>query len=156
MAAVAHATNFGGAQGYSYADNANHTFYYITGNSAAINATEWGRINSLNPTDMTSTVQCCSYNADTDLLVKSAVQGLTGVVAGTICLTSGVGPGDICNQFQLMWNLSYTPRNTVGCHEIGHSVALAHSGEGGSCMQGSAPNGTNWTAHDKAHVNGRY
>jgi hypothetical protein len=149
------AANFGGPIGASYADNANHTFYYLTTVTSFRNATEWGRINSLNPTDMTSTVQTSS-NPDTDVLVRAINQGVDGPAASTGCITPGVGPGEICNQFRITWNAFYAARNAVGCHEIGHSVALGHSGEAASCMRSPPPSTSNWTAHDKAHVNGRY
>lgn len=154
--APAHAANFGGAAGFAYADNANHTFYYITTGSYK-SATEWGRINSLNPTDMTSTVQTSS-NVDTDVLVRAVASGTAGPAASTSCITPGVIAGELCNQFRITWNSSYAARNAVGCHEIGHTVALAHSTDAASCMRGgTAPaTGSNWTAHDRAHVNGRY
>jgi predicted Zn-dependent protease len=53
------------------------------------------------------------------------------------------------------YNLDKLPDDLdhVACHEMGHTVALRHGSTDDGCM---AKNWRHWSAHSRAHVDGRY
>lgn len=129
---------------------------------------EHARVNSLdNGTDM-STVRQGSSDSDTD--VKAYDMDYTGgnwdrtVALYTCTSTANTDPGT-CQQgkvqFDLSWLNSYqqAQRESVACHETGHSVGLDHhSSDKSSCLhwQTDVDVSNGFNQHDKDHINGRW
>ena len=73
------------------------------------------------------------------------------------------GSGDNCDRFHVRYdtsNLSTYSNDYLyraGCHEFGHTVGLQHREVSGSCMRQNIANAaTQYSTHDKNHINGRY
>jgi len=139
-----------------YADNSNETFYYSGLTVGDLNGTELGRAR-LEATDMTTQVQTSS-NGDTDVIVTDDYYGTGQWAAWWYCSATVSGDSSKCNQGHIVLNLSWGTANTaLTCQEIGHGVGLDHSTSTGSCMyQDNTVAGSDYDAHDKGHINGRY
>lgn len=161
---VAQGSNFPGR----YADNSNHTYYL----SPVTNATEKLHLrNAMNwlasNTDMTVKEESFSeYSSTTDIFMASQYRSdapFSTYYAWVTCVKTL--SGNKCDRWDLIINRKNPHANlrAVACHEIGHTVGLAHlSGSNSSyslpnrsCMR-SNPDHNYLSLHDIAHINGRY
>lgn len=120
-----------------------------------------------NPTDLvvTSTVvSSCTGSSGWDLCIFDDNYGDNNVYGWNSCagFVNGVDPNQTCTMSWVRMNLFYTTtgdmKRVLACHEIGHSVGLRHPDEGTnltSCMHYDFDN-FHLSAHDKAHINGKY
>ena len=144
------------AGGGYWADNSEHTFFYNNLTGPVRNLIEGRRLYALDPTRMTTTLQTTSFNSDTDVLVYDDNYG-SGFPPGKWECMAVLSDYERCGQGRILVNLYFNTNAALACQEIGHSTGLGHSTESGSCMiQNSDVGGTNFTPHDKLHINGRY
>ena len=54
------------------------------------------------------------------------------------------------------WDTNVSGRQTVACHELGHSFGLRHTVDATSCMRNGQVNPPNYSDHDVQRVNGNY
>lgn len=157
-----------------FADNGHHTMFYNALESNMRTAAEHGRVNSLdNPTDM-STQLLGSENSQTDAVHydqnyttywnidwDGLIFGVNWWAATRCTSTAGANPGT-CQRAEIRYDtpdmnaIGDTGRKQTACHEIGHSVGLDHSSDGGSCMHTGNTGATGYAQHDKNHINGRW
>ena len=168
------ASPFGTAEGGSlFADNSDHTFFNSSLETITRDAVAHGRVNALdNGTDMTTQL-LGSVDGNTDVVSYDAnyttywnIQwdnqtGQGNIYGATKCVsTSGAGSGR-CQKYEVRYDLpdiqaaTVDTRNTVACHEIGHTVGLGH-GAADSCMLASNATSTGYSQHDKDHINSKY
>jgi hypothetical protein len=141
--------------GCYYADNANETFFYSGLTVGDINAMEVVRVNRLEPTVMTTTLQTSSNN-DTDVITYDDNYGPNGYTAWWQCDLLVAGDSSKCNRGRIVINLYYgTATYGEACQEVGHAVGLDHSTNTGSCMH-LPPTYADYDTHDKGHINGYY
>ncbi|MEV6965877.1 matrixin family metalloprotease [Hamadaea sp. NPDC051192] len=171
------AANFSGATGatgcndLNKADNATHSFHNVDLSTAMVNATSWARTNNVDPTDINTTTDP-SLDGLTDVVVRdryyvdfcghdwyrSSTNG--GVVGLATC--DDTNSADECEQHTVRYNnyfvdnTSLTNERGLACHEIGHTLGLAHR-TSKSCMQQGYPKPlNNYSAHDAEHINNNY
>lgn len=159
MPPPAYATNFGGSSsGPWYADNFHHVFYYDNLTQTFINVVNWNRSNNYDPTDLTTNWTAVHGIGSNDVHVFDDYynQGWYGIVScptksplePTVCLDHHV-------RFDNNYDLTYDQQRSVGCHEIGHTVALLHRNVSESCM--SVPDFPMFLpTHERNHINNYY
>lgn len=152
-----------------YADNSLHSYCWASPMSMKDEA-EWAMIYALaNDTDMSRSYSgyCDGYDYNTDVWFYSydlpyparGQYDCVGFDSPTICGTADIvfdipqieGDGDL-------W---WYDRVKTACHEIGHSVGLAHAATATDCMDFGAVPGTqiqwrNYNSHHIYHINSRY
>ena len=163
-------TGITGCTGLNEADNATHTFNYADLSAHMTSATNWARTNAVNPTDVNTSYDS-TLDKLTDVVVRDrhyvdycgndwAQPGRAGLVGLATCdrLTSS----GKCEQHTVRFNLNFTESTSVSnqrslaCHEIGHTLGLAHT-TAASCMKQGYPNpSTNYSDHDRAHLASNY
>jgi Matrixin len=156
----------------TWADNGQHTFNWDSTEYHIATAISYSMANLDNQTDMTANWVTASSQTDNRSYDQhyTTYWGLdwdgstTGwnLWAYTKCVEYTLAYN--CQQYQIRYDLadlnsfSNYERQQVACHETGHSVGLDHSSERASCLQRSATDASTnaYTAHDRAHINGRW
>lgn len=170
------AANFGdttttppnGSVGVSLANNKWHAVRNDNASSARWSAITWAVNGPLDNTDLVA------YTTSTDWVpdvwVQQAFLGIAPVApsANVRCPTYNTGYGgpnllQWCRGQQITFNTNYGHTGSYGrfvaCHELGHTVGLRHR-TGWGCMevrgQGGGSYPSDYTSHDKNHINGWY
>ncbi len=174
----AHADNYSGATGstgcdggLNEADNATHTFHYVDLAEHNENATTWARANILNPTAV-NTVYDSTLDDLTDVVVRDQryddycghdwmTPGNSGVVGLASC--DDDNSANECERHTVRYNINFTAGTTtanrrgLACHELGHTLGLAHRTSSTSCMQQGYPKpALAYSTHDRDHLNDNY
>ena len=147
------ADNYGNGDGSAglRPDNSLHTFCFAANydGSNPPDAAGQSMTNLVNETTMTKERVDCG--GDTDARFTIAQLGPFADGRWT-CLT---GSGNYCNHALLEFDTSNigSPNDwrQTTCHEVGHSVGLAH-GDGNDCM-GTDPGEHHYNNHHQAHIN---
>jgi hypothetical protein len=154
----------------SLGDNATHSWYpegtfgnHIPGIASSFQIAMNGYHND---TDLVITKD---NHATLDVLVTDFDYGANGAIGWVECIpgssTSGSHPGLRCDRQKLRLNGSYAnqfdtaqERESLSCHEIGHTVGLRHRNEENSCMSTAAASttSTRTSLHDDAHINANH
>ncbi|EWS92440.1 hypothetical protein SSIG_02952 [Streptomyces filamentosus NRRL 11379] len=151
-----------------FADNGAHSFFLdddlSSGQKAGMN---WARSSSLNPTDMTTSLNK-TYNKQVDVWAYGTWKPTgdqTRWYAWAKCVKMVSGSKTKCDQYTIVFNhkLPHSNYKALACHETGHTVGLGHeSGKNSSftsaarsCLRAS-PDHNYYSNHDKSHINGRY
>lgn len=174
-ASPANATNYSGTTGatgctrLNEADNRTHYFHYADLTSTMANATYWARVNNVNPTDVNTAYDGTLDNL-TDVVVRDRYyvdycgydwyHPSTGGVVG-LATCGRLNSARECEQHTVRYsnyfedNTSLSNERGLACHEIGHSLGLAH--RNGSCIQQGYPKPmNNYGTHDRNHLNANY
>jgi matrixin len=173
LAIPAWATNFTGGNGQTGCSNGSpvnaadgnpHAFYYLDVTSNVRSAVEWVRVNAVEPTDVNTVVET-SVNYRTDNVIYDAYYSTfcgfdwTQVIGLTTCVS--LASNNRCEKHEVRFDLNdmdgFTAfqRQTIACHEIGHTLGLTHRTETDGCMTNPANFASRvYSSHDKAHING--
>lgn len=173
------ANNFSGANGatgcapVNMADNGTHAFYYSSVTSSMVSATNWNRINNLNPTDVntsvattiTSTTDVVVYDSNYTTYCGFSWHGSGGSMIGLVTCVS-LNSASECEKHEMRYDTSWTTGRSqaylraLACHESGHTLGLEHRANSTSsdvgCMPSPLPTITQYTDHDVAHLNAAY
>lgn len=166
---------YGMCYGNNSADSYYHTFYYNSGLSSDMrSATDYARLNSLNPTDMTTAM--VTLAVDTDVVAydqdytdycgldwhPSTSENAAGGLAACRYLTAN--PAGACERWEIRYDesamneggLDY--RRYAACQEIGHTVGLDHYNYTYTCMDDDEPTlRTTYSSHEiGVHINPNY
>lgn len=163
-------TRASGCTALNEADSADHSFYYQDTEQIMVDATNWARTNVYNPTDL-STGVVTSKTDRTDVIVHDGDYNTYcgydwccdeggGVIGLGNCLSTNWWGK--CEQHQIRYDNDYTRnvsawrRQSLACHEMGHTVGLAHRETDTSCMTDKSVTSRYLSAHDKSHINSNY
>jgi hypothetical protein len=177
-ASPASANGFGNANGCCpFADNGKHWYNYASLETRTRTAVKAALLNLDSQTDMTV---AADTTADPSTDVESFDQyyvdhwdldwngSSTGynLFAYSKCVKANApassGQPWTCDQYEVRYDLAdidwmtATQRQALACHEVGHTVGLDHSTESTSCLKTGAHKIIKYSAHDVAHINGRY
>lgn len=176
---VAVASNFGSTVAggspenqVSLANGPHHTVDLHNTTTETGSAILWAMDNVIDPTDMSSELV---DGENYDVRVLDDDYGDNGAFAWVNCppgaTETGSDPNRTCKGQKLHVNLyggyayasdTAKERRSRACHELGHTVGLRHTSNDNSCMQTYGDPGagedrpTDWSAHDKDHVNAQY
>lgn len=180
-ATPASATNFSGITGLTgcddlnQADNATHTFNYISLGADNTAATDWVRSNVINPTVINTSIDSTPDElTDVNVIDKRYVDycGYNwytpsggGVIGAAKC--DLLSPTNRCDRHTVRYTNTWTDtasttgRRWLACHENGHALGLKHRNENADgCMSPSYVNAATSTVayslHDKAHLSDNY
>jgi len=174
-AGLARANYFGmsGAGCCLFADNGHETFNYDSTTTAVNNALDYAKSNLASQTDMT--VAYVSDGPQTDYVgydqYYTTFWGLdwdgsqtgSNILGATKCVSTEGANAGTCQRAEGRFDLADTDVLTLAqkrfltCHELGHGIGLDHSTDSTSCLQtGQAYSVTHYSAHDVAHINGRW
>lgn len=149
------------------ADNAAHSYCKTSGLDADLHQLiDDVMLHSLhNSTDMTSHLQTCQL--ETDAWIYDA--DLPGNLRGQTQCNSGMLIGNVCSSYSVTVDPAFLRIGEFDnddikktfCHEIGHSVGLAHGNGFTDCMRtGEIPDNSgqwkHYSAHHKSHINAQY
>lgn len=172
----ASATNYSGTTGatgctnLNEADNRDHYFHYVDLTQTMKDATYWARVNNVNPTDV-NTHYDSTLDRLTDVVVRDRYYvdycgydwwqvGEGGVVGLATC--DSTNSARECEKHTVRYsnrfvdNTSQSNERGLACHEIGHTLGLAHR-TSTSCMQTGYPKpANNYSTHDRNHLNANY
>ena len=151
----------------AYANDAHHTYSIAAGVSTAHQNAFIAAMNNLAATTKLTTGPAASGVADVNLQSGAYSNApYSGYYAWTECHTYKT-QYSVCNTWVVTRNtkLSHSNEQAVFCHEIGHTVGLAHAPEGDennyyptsgqTCMRGN-PDVTKYAAGDISRINARY
>lgn len=133
---------------------------------ATASAVDWAMYNRFNPTrhdvsklaSVTSNTDIVAYDEDYVAHCQVAWHPQSSLVALATCV-SLVSNG-ACEKHEVFFDLSYMNgvdqnwKNILACHEVGHSVGLAHRDNENGCMVTAMPHAGELTLHDVTHING--
>ena len=155
-----------GSPGASLANNKRHAVRRDNMNSTWFSEMVPGIV-KLNATDMSAYVT--TSDPYPDVWAQNFWFGVGGPWAQTACPTNNSGYG---GPNLLQWCRGQTIRYNsadafasnflkfMGCHELGHTVGLRHRNGDWGCMEergpGSSSYPSDYTNHDKLHINGWY
>jgi hypothetical protein len=132
-------------------------------NAGSSNAFDANDSHDVEPTDVTTTiyVSCSGGSTDDhiDVRVNDSDYGANGKNGWAEC--HYLNTADVCDDAHAHLNLHYGPYNSdewmhLVCHEVGHTVGLAHAGSGLSCMRSGVWTNLHLVQHDKDIVNSLY
>lgn len=173
------ATNFSGLTGatgctaLNMADNSGHSYWYEDLQSENVAATDWTRVNNMDPTDI-NTSRASSLSSLTDVVVRDRYyvdycgydwySTSSGGIVGLVTCDSLVSGSSRCEQHSMRMSNTFTDNTTttnvrgLACHENGHTIGLAHrAADAPSCMhQGYPKNALAYDSHDRSHINTNY
>lgn len=168
-ASPALASNFG----KYYADNSDHYYARVSLTANGVTAANWGiteldlstDIDTYNDGTCKSGTDICFYDAnyETTPWVKSVAwwQNHSGL-AHCNRAVGLFGLGNRCDRWYVLFNTAdmsgfdTSLLRSLGCHEVGHTVGLKHTGDTDSCMQTPLTSTTRLSQHDRNHINLRY
>lgn len=119
-------------------DTAHVLYWTTTLNSTWVNVVNWNRTNNVDPTIFSTAWTPDHTGSDASVYNKDLGSNATGQ---TLCETRSAVDANMCLHAHVEFNhlvpLSYDEQRKVGCHELGHSVGLAHRTETSfvSCMK---------------------
>lgn len=148
------ASNFGAW----FADGRGHIFIYVSLGAAYTTASNNARSTDLNPTDINTSMTSAHDTAD--VAVYDEDHGDAGYYGYYQCITAS--SSSVCTHSHAVFNtwsglgLNDTKRDSVACHEFGHSVGLKDFNTYWSCMHDDEFFPTVYSDHDRVHINGRY
>jgi hypothetical protein len=102
----------------------------------------------------------CRRDARIDAVIADVAPIL--VVDGDIGGVIAAANATTCNHAHVVFNLwaglglTTAKRISNTCHEFGHSVGLRHDNTRPTCLDDDALFPTNYTDHDRIHINGKY
>lgn len=150
------------------ADSGVHRVYlgYLTSASGMIAASQ----NAIAVYDAVTDVTAVTWSSpDADAVLTEADRGNSGYWAYTACTSistyGGTDPRRWCYPQRVVFNLTHPSnwdgsppgRDTVACHELGHTLGLRHAvSSQSSCMRSAQTIYTTITTHDHAMLNGLY
>ena len=177
---VASASNFTGGTGNSGCsanaqDNSTMSWHRTAGLSTAMRTAVANAVNNqVNPTDVTVSAEQAAPDGNTDVVYYEAnyagnwcgfIWHPTGSLIGyTYCRTTAGANGGTCQGFDIYFDSSWevgttaTLRNSIACHETGHSLGLTHPAAGidqSTCMSG-LNSYQGYSTHEVGHINGFY
>lgn len=158
QAAPGLATNFGAGGGVMFANGAAHSFIYVGLTTNYQIASDTARTDDLNPTDINTSMNA-SHDA-ADVAVYDEDRGDVGYYGIYTCIAAA--NATTCNHAHAVFNLwaglglTAAKRISNTCHEFGHSVGLRHDNTRPTCLDDDALFPTNYTDHDRIHINGKY
>lgn len=168
MVPPAGATPFPGNSTSTLADNSLHTICRSELTEPVSAAVAWASTR-IDATDMSSSILACtsdtdSVNYDQDYTTFAGHQwhGSGGQVIGlNLCVDQSKG---ICHQSEDRYDNSWTngaivnQRRSLALHEIGHSIGFGHEPNftNTEVMSPSVNNMTDYSAHEKGHINGAW
>lgn len=170
----AKASNFSGANGatgcsVNAADNRVHSIWYHQLTAATKQAVNWSRNRNYDPTSV-DTVNEDARDRLTDVIAMDA--DYEGAICGRTWLAKPTGSGVIgivlcqslsgrrCNQFHMLFDNDFmgpqptANENALACHELGHTLGLAHVTQG--CLSNGGGTSTSLRDHDRRHLNAYY
>jgi hypothetical protein len=177
-ASPAAANPFGSANGCCpFADNGKHWYNYASLETRTRTAVKAALLNLDAQTDMTVAADSTpDPSTDVESFDRYYVDhwGLdwdgsttgSNLLAYAKCVKT-IPPADSsqpwrCDQYEVRYDLAdidwmtKTQRQALACHELGHTVGLDHSTQSSSCLRKGAHTTVKYSAHDVAHINGRY
>lgn len=148
------------------ADNSQHTLCRSDLTAAVSNAVAWTR-DRVDDTDMSAVILACTsdtdsvnYDQDYTTFGGQTWHGSGGTVVGlNICVSESKST---CDQSEDRYDLSWVPtaglnnQRWVALHEIGHSIGFGHDDSGGQVMNSSANGMTNYSPHERDHINAQW
>jgi hypothetical protein len=156
------------AQSQCIADNWTHTTYigYLASNALMRGATIYAVGHYDGNRDVSSILTTASYR---DVLVVQASHGDSGYWAFTACdevaVYGGTDPNRWCRPQWIVYNMTHpfswhatlAGRETVACHEMGHTLGLRHVADAVvSCMDSGQTTERTTNAHDNDELNAKY
>lgn len=161
----------GCASGVYQADSFFHDFEFQNLSSVGSTMTTWAMDNVIDPTAMEAAMDL-TPGGGTDVRVTdydfTTLCGHNWYDAGDGEAVVGLytcenkAPDGACNhsfvRFEQEWIDAGTTseRRSLACHELGHSVGLQHRSDSSGCMPSTINGVTNWSLHDRNHVNAHY
>lgn len=149
------------------ADNWTHTVYIgYLGSTASMRAPTSSAVAHINLARDVSVVLTVSSSRDVNAIQAS--HGSTEYWAYSACdeaaAHGGTDPNEWCRPQWIVYNMTHpvnwdgtaTGRNTVACHELGHTLGLRDRASGSSCMRDAVTTPPNLETHDWNELNTHY
>ncbi len=160
----------GGCNDVAEADNATHNFQYVDLSAAMDSATDYIRVNIINPTPVNTSIDS-TPDSHTDVIVRDryyvdycgqkwAGDTTAGVVGLYVCDNIDY-PAVNCDQATVRYSNYYvddasqTDERKLACHENAHALGLEHR-DGGCVQDPAAEGGLYFSSHDRDHINDNY
>jgi hypothetical protein len=149
-----------------------HTFFYSNLTPSVVGHMNWARSAVLDPTGVdttavgspTSVTDVVAYDEDYTLYCGGPWHpqpaGSPRIIGLAVCVT--LTSNSACEKHEVRFDLSWwnggeahdAARRAISCHELGHTLGLAHEGsDPGGCMP-AVTSRENFSEHDVSHVNG--